>query len=367
MSGTKYTEDQNGALLERLRRKEEELEENNSLLASLLENTSSSLMVLKALRDKRNKISDFEYQYTYTETATPENAHVLIGKRFREQVLGTLPPGLFETFREVVETGNNWHGEVYMDSDDNGTWAQVLVKKFEDGVVVIYTDINEKKKAEYELVELRLKQQREVLNAIILAQEEERERIGEALHDGVAQLLYGAQTRLQAMNPVPAEDQKNIKEILAIISDAINDTRRISFELVPAVLKDYGIEVALKTLFQRIIKDTPKISLQVKGLAKRLPEKMEYTIYRIVQELVNNILKHSKATEASVDIRFSRKVLNLTIADNGIGIREHAEERISKGIGLQNIKNRVKLMEGSFKIQSSSSSGTAIFISMPVK
>lgn len=254
-----------------------------------------------------------------------------------------------------------------MDSDDSGTWAQVFVKKFGDGVLVIYTDINEKKKAEHELVELRLKQQREVLNAIILAQEEERERIGEALHDGVAQLLYGAQTRLQALSLTSAEDQKNLKEVLAIISDAINDTRRISFELVPAVLKDYGIEVALKALFQRIIRDKPKISLQVKGLSRRLPEKLEYTIYRVVQELVNNILKHSKATEASVDIHYSRKMLQLTIADNGIGIREHAEERIYKGIGLQSIKNRVKLMEGSFKIQSSSSSGTAIFISIPVK
>jgi signal transduction histidine kinase len=351
--------------IKKLKRTQEQLEENNSLLESLLENTSSSLLVLKASRDKRNRIADFEYLYTNTRDPGLGDTDPLAGRSLRESLPDALPPGLFDTFCDVVETGNSWNGEIYMDSDDSGTWAQVFVKKFEDGVLVIHTDINEKKKAESELVELRLKQQREVLNAIILAQEEERERIGEALHDGVAQLLYGAQTRLQAMNPGLEEDKKNIREILAIISDAINDTRRLSFELIPAVLKDYGIEVALKTLFQRIIKDKPKIALHVKGLAKRLPEKLEYTIYRVVQELVNNILKHSKATEASVDIRFSRKIVHLTIADNGIGIREHAEERIYKGIGLQSIKNRVKLMEGSFKIQSSGA-GTAIFISIPV-
>lgn len=278
----------------------------------------------------------------------------------------------FQNFRQYAD--DQIQSLEYRARNDDGAWMwyRVRGKVFKRDAqghpvqcVNIVQNINELKVAEEELLNLKLRQQREIINAIILAQEQERQRIGEALHNGVAQLLYGIQTRMQLLRMTSEEDKKNIREILAIVSDAINDTRRISFELVPAVLKDYGIEVALRALFQKIIRDTPHIKLEAE-LDERLPEKLESAVYRIIQELVNNIIKHSQASDAVVRIRYENNTIALFVTDNGTGFDETERRTIHKGLGLQSIKNRVKLLEGSFTIESGPG-GTAIYIVLPVE
>ncbi len=216
-----------------------------------------------------------------------------------------------------------------------------------------------------ELMDIRLYQQREILNAIIMTQEQERERIGESVHNGLAQLLYGVLTRLQLLKVKTPEDEKQLKTILNIVSDAINDTRRIAFELVPAVLKDYGIEVALNELIRKIVKGNPAVSLELSGVTE-LPEKLEFAIYRIVQELLNNIIKHADATEASVTIKQHSDTISMIVCDNGVGFQEVSPHRISNGMGLKNIRNRVKLLEGRFTLNSSPGSGCGITITLPI-
>lgn len=216
-----------------------------------------------------------------------------------------------------------------------------------------------------ELMDLKLYQQREILNAIMMTQEQERERIGESLHNGVAQLLYGVQTRLQLLKVKEPADEKQLKTILNIVSDAINDTRRIAFELVPAVLKDYGIEVALNELIRKIVKGDPRVSLELSG-AITLPEKLEFAIYRIVQELLNNIIKHADATEATIVISQQKDSVSLIVSDNGKGFQEPFPRRVSNGMGLKNIRNRVKLLEGRFTINSSPGNGAKVTITLPV-
>jgi len=216
-----------------------------------------------------------------------------------------------------------------------------------------------------ELMDIRLYQQREVLNAIMMTQEQERERIGESVHNGLAQLLYGVQTRLQLLKVNTPADEKQLKTILNIVSDAINDTRRIAFELVPAVLKDYGIEVALNELIRKIVKGNPAVSLELSGVTE-LPEKLEFAIYRIVQELLNNIIKHADATEASVIIKQHKDTISMIISDNGVGFQELLPRRIGNGMGLKNIRNRVKLLEGRFTLNSSPGAGSRITITLPI-
>lgn len=216
-----------------------------------------------------------------------------------------------------------------------------------------------------ELMDIRLYQQREILNAIMMTQEQERERIGESVHNGVAQLLYGIQTRLQLLKVNTADDEKQLKTILNIVSDAINDTRRIAFELVPAVLKDYGIEVALNELIRKIVKGNPVVSLELSGITE-LPEKLEFAIYRIVQELLNNIIKHADATESSVTIKQHLNSISLIVSDNGVGFQELLPRRVGNGMGLKNIRNRVKLLEGRFTLNSSPGAGSQITITLPI-
>ncbi len=216
-----------------------------------------------------------------------------------------------------------------------------------------------------ELMDLKLYQQREILNAIMMTQEQERERIGESLHNGVAQLLYGVQTRLQLLKVKEPADEKQLKTILNIVSDAINDTRRIAFELVPAVLKDYGIEVALNELIRKIVKGDPHVSLEFSGEIA-LPEKLEFAIYRIVQELLNNIIKHAESTEVAIVISQQKDTVSLIVSDNGKGFQEAFPRRVSNGMGLKNIRNRVKLLEGRFTINSSPGNGAKVTITLPV-
>lgn len=216
-----------------------------------------------------------------------------------------------------------------------------------------------------ELMDIRLYQQREILNAIMMTQEQERERIGESVHNGLAQLLYGVQTRLQLLKVNTPDDEKQLKTILNIVSDAINDTRRIAFELVPAVLKDYGIEVALNELIRKIVKGNPVVNLELSGVTE-LPEKLEFAIYRIVQELLNNIIKHAHATEASVMIKQHKDSISLIVSDNGVGFQELLPRRVGNGMGLKNIRNRVKLLEGRFTLNSSPGAGSRVTITLPI-
>lgn len=235
--------------------------------------------------------------------------------------------------------------------------------------IVILNDVTARVNAEREMVsknererELDLKRQKENLNAIVAAQEKERVRLGEALHDGVAQLLYGIQTRVQVLDKNPSA--QNVQEILSIVNEAIRDTRNITFELVPAVLKDYGVEVALRELFRRIVKNPLQVQLTfIDG--RRLPEEIEFTLYRIVQELVSNIVRHADAGKAWVRIKCRMYEISMLVIDNGKGFDESKISAQHKGIGLQNIKNRLSLLEGNYCMKSGPE-GTIVAASFPL-
>lgn len=278
----------------------------------------------------------------------------------------------FQNFREYSD--DQIQSLEYRAENDDGQWMWYRVrgkvfKRDENGrplqCVNIVQNINNLKVAEAELINLRLRQQREMSNAMIHVQEQERARIGEALHNGVAQLLYGVQTRIQLLSITSAEDKKVRKEILNILGEAINDTRRIAFELVPAVLKDYGIEVALKAHIQKVAQHGPQINTQI-VLPDRLPEELEAAIYRIVQELINNVIKHAKATEASISVRRIMAGVAISVNDNGTGFDQRRLKKLSQGMGLQNVRNRVELLDGSFRISSGKKDGTKVDIVLPV-
>lgn len=226
-------------------------------------------------------------------------------------------------------------------------------------------NISESKRAEQDLLDMKLQRQKEILSAVIEAQERERMRIGEDLHDGVAQLLYGIQARLQTIKETDAATRSIVNELMDISGEAIRDTRRLAFELVPGVLSDYGLETALKSFFHRM--QTPRLSIRFSPLlgARSLAPELEITVYRIVQELVTNVIRHSGATECDVALRVSGPSLLLEVTDNGRGFNEKELNPNCRGIGLRNVKNRVALLEGHIDIRSGPN-GTEIRIIVPV-
>lgn len=226
-------------------------------------------------------------------------------------------------------------------------------------------EITDRKKAEEEVVRLRLQQQKEILNAVIYTQEKERERIGEDLHNDLGQLLYTVKVKCEMLVASNSRDEALLKQIDQLLEESINKTRHISSELVPVMLRDFGIEDGLRAWFPKIITPSLKLYFQVEGLEQRMPEEFEISIYRIVQELVNNVAKHAKATKAYVNIFKKDKYITLEVKDNGIGFNRQQESNSPKGVGLQSIKNRVKLLDGTFSIRATR--GTQIKIQLPLE
>lgn len=216
-----------------------------------------------------------------------------------------------------------------------------------------------------ELIYLKINQEKEKMNAIIFAQERERSRIGEGLHNGVVQLLYATQNRLQLLSPMKGKDAENFELASKILLDAIVETRKISFEIMPPVLRDFGLEASLRALVQKVFLGHINVRLSI-SLKKRPEGELEISIYRIVQEAMNNIMKHAGATEAVIEIQESKKALSVMISDNGKGFLFKDAEKRRKGIGLQTIENRVALLNGDVKFKSAAGKGTTVAIRIPL-
>lgn len=224
-------------------------------------------------------------------------------------------------------------------------------------------DISEIKQLEQENLELRLNQQKDLLLAILEAQEEERRRISESLHNGLGQLLFATKLNLDRVaRQVPESAVKRTEELL---TEAINETSRVSHELVPIVLKEFGLKEALHDLCRRYDQSSFHIHCQVEGFEERLESYLELALYRISQELVNNIVKHAQATEAHLQLFRKREQIVVQVRDNGKGFRYKKIER--NGLGLRTIEDRVRLLNGNFAITSPKTGGTSITINIPVE
>ena len=204
--------------------------------------------------------------------------------------------------------------------------------------------------------------QQEITTAALSAEEKERKRISEMLHDSVSQLLYGIRIQLsQANQENLAEAKRNLNSLLDM---AIKETRNISFELAPPVLADFGLEETVKELCNRLSTSELQISAYFSGFRKRLDLSLENTIFRIVQELVNNCMKHSGATEIRIDLKRS-KTVELTVRDNGKGFKKPKKSN-PHATGITSIKNRIDLYHGTIDIKSVLGQGTVVTVTMKV-
>lgn len=205
------------------------------------------------------------------------------------------------------------------------------------------------------------------LRSVIDAEESERQRLSREIHDGIGQSLIALKLRLESLLYIEGPD---IKENINILKDQFDDTvdeiRRISNNLMPSVLEAFGIIIALRNLCRETEEHAGiKIKYEATGDLDEISTKITTYLFRIAQEGINNIIKHSKATE--VEMRLSRvnDFINFTIRDNGVGfdVNQVAFER---GNGLRNLRERVGLLDGTIDILSGHNQGTKISIRLPV-
>lgn len=202
--------------------------------------------------------------------------------------------------------------------------------------------------------------QRQKTYLLLEGEERERKRLARELHDSLGQMLNGLRIRLDAIND---DDQR--KELKKITDDAIIELKQIINNLMPTVIIDFGLESAIKQFCDNIHNF---YSVDIKYQYFKIDNPPDLTfetaifIYRIIQEAINNIIKHAKATTINISIdKFSNKIC-LYIKDNGIGFDTQKEY---KGCGIKNIHERVLLLQGSVEI-SSSTNGTIINIEIPL-
>ncbi|MGN7204515.1 PAS domain-containing sensor histidine kinase [Pedobacter sp. SAFR-022] len=217
----------------------------------------------------------------------------------------------------------------------------------------IIMDITEKTNLAKEAVRLQEENQRNILSATFKAQEKERLQISSALHDSICQILYGIKINLQN---IQRSHNMNIefKNVNLLLDQVIRETREMSYELTPSVLRDFGFAAGIQELGNRLSIPGFKIVTDINADFSSLNEEKQLYLFRIIQELINNCMKHAEASLAEIKMFEKDGWLNLTFKDNGKGFGVKVERSLLNGSGLRSIKNRIFLLNGEMELQSSS-------------
>jgi len=213
----------------------------------------------------------------------------------------------------------------------------------------------------------KLEEERVRVAAIIKTIESERERITRELHDGLGQLLTTAKLKLEIVKLKSADHNSEISEALNLLLSAGDEIRRIINDLKPSDVESFGLVTGIEILCEKIKQNTG-INVEYSIINYRSPsnKKNEITIYRIIQEALNNILKHSKSKNAGVSLNSSQENLEIEIWDDGIGIDKIFLSEHQGGFGISNIEQRTKNLGGSLNIITSPGNGLKIIINIPV-
>ena len=205
---------------------------------------------------------------------------------------------------------------------------------------------------------------------IITAQEEERKRLSREIHDGPAQMMANVLMRTDLIERIYRE--KGIEQALAELSDlkltvrnALSEVRRIIYDLRPMALDDLGIIPTLKKYTSTRMEYHRGIDIKFRSIESEvpLPKDYEVAIFRLVQECINNALKHANPTEITVKIEWATKFINIVVRDNGIGFNT---KDIKQGsFGLIGLQERIELIKGSMDVQSVIGQGTLVMFQIP--
>src|SRR5690606_3741784 len=213
--------------------------------------------------------------------------------------------------------------------------------------------------------ELEKERQLVAAQSLMKGQEEERSRLAKDLHDGVGGLLSGVKLGLSTMKGnvfLSEENAQAVNTILGQLDNSIAELRRVSHNMMPEALVKFGLKEALENYCENIIQSSPlDVRLQTYGLDQRLEQDTEIILYRMVQELLNNVNKHAEATQDLVQLIRESDKFTLTVEDDGKGFDAN-DPNHHQGAGLQNIKARAGYVNGDVDIRTRPGEGTSITI-----
>lgn len=222
-----------------------------------------------------------------------------------------------------------------------------------------------KKEKELQLEVMR--QQDAAARSVLKAEENERRRIAAELHDGVGQIMSAARMNLDAvvreLQPLETDKLLKLERVVSLVDEGCKEVRSVSHNMMPNALLKKGLGSALHDFIQKIDQQIIKTQLHIEGLQERLSPETESVLYRVIQECVNNVIKHSGANQLDISIIRDHDAIDITIEDNGKGFDVN---EVSQGIGLQNINARIRFLKGTLDIESSPGRGTFTGIHVPL-
>ncbi len=287
---------------------------------------------------------------------------------------------------DSVSEGNTWKDELrFTGADRKECWTSIIItpvynrRNEIDELVVMGTDITKRKGAEQKInskhqaeIDKKINQQKFRSVLILEGQEEERKRIAMDIHDGIGQMLTSLKYQVESVDLKREEDvSRKLQEIDQLIKLVIKEVRKVTFNLKPTVLGDYGLLAALNVFVKEMGKLIDvKLVLIADHEIDRLPQKVENNIFRIIQEAINNAIKYSSATFVEVRVSQADNEIVFDVRDEGKGfdtrIVEERSVNIESGRGLFNMYERTEYINGSLDIYSSLGKGTRVTLTVPI-
>ncbi|MEJ6777714.1 MAG: response regulator [Crocinitomicaceae bacterium] len=212
------------------------------------------------------------------------------------------------------------------------------------------------------VIDLRLEKRKKLQTALI---NDERERMSQELHNGVQSLILaagmGIRTVVSRLDEMPKKEQDLLKNSVQLLNQAISETRSVSHNLIPDLIKTHGLENYLNLIFLTIRSSTEiKIDLNINIKEEELIQpQLKIDICRLVQEMINNTLKHAKAKTISIKLVKVNREITLDFQDDGIGFNSN---KSTEGIGLQSLRKKVSQLDGKITLDSHPKKGTRIMI-----
>ena len=351
-----------------------------------LNRSEEGIKVLKSVMDNRNLMSmklnaqilHNEMSLLYADVGDYKNAyhHQLETKSLSDSLLAEERNSkalMMETkFRTAEKEKQIAENELKINKKNQYMWmlgfAALL---FLSWGIYIYNHLKNKRKIveqreinlQQQLKEKEQTEQLKVTKAILDGEERERERVAKDLHDGLGGMLAGVKINLStwSSNHLEEDQYESFHKILNQLDSSVSELRRVARNLMPESLLNFGLEIALKDLCEFYMKDGLTIDFQAINIQKNLPLNLQVNIYRIVQELLNNAVKHSGADNILVQCSQNGEEFYITVEDNGKGITESEMSKV-KSLGLKNLQNRVDFLKGKMEIQSAENQGTSVNI-----
>ncbi len=350
-----------------------ELHRDQDILRNTIDSSLDMIQVFRAVRNDKDEIVDFIW--ILNNKTSEKKFGDVIGKSLLTLNPGVVETGIFETFKKVVETGQPDESiRHYVHEQFNGWFQQSSVKQG-DGVATTTRDITAYKKgiemrisaaraAERRIRKLEAEQQREIFRVSLSTLEEERRQISERLHNGIGQILYGIKISMSALHYGLDESVfKNAKSYTdKLLKDAIDETRRISHELMPINLEQFGLKSAIEEICVELSGSTT-FKFNIKGPYKNIENYLQLAVYRTVQELMLNVIEHAHATHCSINVEVNRTEILIAISDDGRGINILQTQKAD--LGLTSILSNIKLLNGDVHINAAPRGGTVVNITIP--